>query len=335
MDDEEIISSVVLNESNGWNHTFPNLPKCKDGKDISYQFTEENIPEGYSSTVYRQGNNYTIHNGYRYMNVRKVWYDYDNRDNLRPNNITVKLLDGENLIASVVLNESNGWYHEFERLPKYDEEGRTIRYIFAEENVPEEYSSYVTYRGDDYTINNGYVSLSVKKLWIDNNDENHCRPSNVTVILKAGYNNIASVVLNESNGWYHDFGILPKYNQYGTIVYSITEDDVPQEYQSSVSSVDGKYTLRNSYVTQAKVNITWDDDDNQDSTRPKNIFVHLNADGKLYRTYYLSSVNNWSYTFDRLPMYDDDGTKIVYTIEQSNLPDYYLQKLDTSDNSFN
>ena len=75
----------------GTGHTaFKDLPKYKDGKEIVYTVSEEAV-EGYTSQL--EGTNLT--NTYTPATVSiegsKIWKDDDNRDGLRPSQITVIL----------------------------------------------------------------------------------------------------------------------------------------------------------------------------------------------------------------------------------------------------
>ena len=53
----------------------------------------------------------------------------------------------------------------------------------------------------------------------------------------------------------------------------------------------------------------WKDDIPQ--SRPKEIVIQLLKDGVIYDTVTLNAVNNWRYTWEKLPAYNKDGSKIV------------------------
>lgn len=71
-----------------------------------------------------------------------------------PNNIsevTVDIYNGDNIVTSIQLNESNNWERTVENLPKYDKDGNKIQYTVQEEEV------------DGYTPSYSYGTS--KKVW--------------------------------------------------------------------------------------------------------------------------------------------------------------------------
>ena len=64
-----------------------------------------------------------------------------------------------------------------------------------------------------------------------------------------------------------------------------------------------------------KIKKIWDDVNNQEKLRPITISVTLFANGKEYETISLSQDNDWKYTFNDLPVYDD-GELIEYSINE-------------------
>lgn len=72
--------------------------------------------------------------------VEKVW---KNPRIPHPNKVKVNLKNGDTVIDSITLSESNDWKHSFEGLAKYSKSGAVIDYTVAEDAV-EGYSSKVT-----------------------------------------------------------------------------------------------------------------------------------------------------------------------------------------------
>ncbi len=180
-------------------------------------------------------------------------------------------------------------------------------------------------------------NITLEKIWKDYNNKDNLRPNNITVnFLRNGILN-ETIVLNDENNWNHTFENLPAYEAGTKIQYGFEEVNVPEPYISSMIYQDywGECTITNSYVTQVDVNVTWNDTDNLGSPRPTNLVINLLANGNLFKAKYVSEVNNWKYSFTELPIYDDDGNKIVYTVEQDLLPDYYAEEIQGNDNSFN
>ena len=66
----------------------------------------------------------------------------------------------------------------------------------------------------------------------------------------------------------------------------------------------------------------WDDDDNRDNLRPRDITVTLFADGVEKESKTISGPN-WTCTFDGLDYLDDvNGRKIVYSVQESSIEGY-------------
>lgn len=72
--------------------------------------------------------------------VKKVW---ENPKIPHPNKVKINLKNGDTVIDSITLSESNGWRGVFSNLPKYDASGAVIKYTVAEDAV-EGYSSKVS-----------------------------------------------------------------------------------------------------------------------------------------------------------------------------------------------
>lgn len=75
--------------------------------------------------------------------VRKVWQDADNRDGIRPTGIMVYLLANGKLAQAVLLNDANNWTATVSHLRRFDANGRAIRYVWEEANVPAGYTATV------------------------------------------------------------------------------------------------------------------------------------------------------------------------------------------------
>jgi len=152
--DGEKIETVVLNEDNGWTHTWDGLPKNKAGNLIAYTVDEEALGGYWSKNISHDGNIWTVSNRYyqpSYDSVRvvKVWDDDGNEAGLRPESIRVQLLDdGAPYGVPVVLKASTGWDHTWNRLP----EGGT--WSVAELDVPDGYTCSVSGNGSVFTITN-------------------------------------------------------------------------------------------------------------------------------------------------------------------------------------
>ena len=87
------------------------------------------------------------------------------------------------------------------------------------------------------------ISVSVKKVWDDNNDAYKMRPAVLRVTLSNGM----SAVLTESNGWSATIDGLPKYKNGVLVNYTWSEQEVLGYTRSGYSVKDGVTTFTNSY----------------------------------------------------------------------------------------
>ena len=99
-----------------------------------------------------------------------------------------------------------------------------------------------------------------------------------------------------------------------------------KDYQSEISgSVKDDFVITNRYTpekTSISVTKAWDDGNNQDGIRPKEITVTLYADGeKTNQTLILSEAGQWTGSFTDLDVYKS-GKKIVYTIKEEAVDGY-------------
>ena len=88
-----------------------------------------------------------------------------------------------------------------------------------------------------------------------------------------------------------------------------------------------KFKITNEYdkpVVSVKVTKVWDDRDNEDESRPTAVGVKLLANGKdSGKSIALSEANEWTYTFEELDKYDENGKAIEYTVEETEVPKGY------------
>ena len=177
--------------------------------------------------------------------VEKVW---ENPRIPHPNKVKVNLKNGDTVIDSITLSESNDWKGVFSSLPQRDASGAVIDYTVAEDAV-EGYSSKVT--GDaehGFTVTNAStakVSVPVEKKWVGP------AAAKATVRLLAdGKDTGESAELSESNNWKHSFEGLAKYSKSGAVIdYTVAEDAV-EGYSSKVTGdAEHGFTVTNAVKT--------------------------------------------------------------------------------------
>ena len=177
--------------------------------------------------------------------IKKVW---ENPRIPHPDEVKVNLKNGDTVIDSITLSESNGWKGSFKGLPKYSESGSEVRYTVAEVPV-EGYSSKVTGDAKDgFTVTNtstAKVSVPVEKKWVGP------AAKKATVRLLAdGKDTGESIELSKSNNWKGSFEGLAKYSKSGAVIdYTVAEDPV-EGYSSKVSGdAERGFTVTNAVKT--------------------------------------------------------------------------------------
>ena len=177
--------------------------------------------------------------------VEKVW---QNPKIPHPNKVKVNLKNGDTVIDSITLSESNDWKGVFSNLPQRDASGAVIDYTVAEDAV-DGYSSEVS--GDaahGFTVTNtstAKVSVPVEKKWVGP------AAKKATVRLLAdGKDTGDSIELSKSNSWKGSFEGLPKYSRSGAVIdYTVAEDAV-EGYSSKVSGdAERGFTVTNTVKT--------------------------------------------------------------------------------------
>ena len=330
-DGTEIDSAEVKPDDSGkWSYTFKDLPKYKDhGKEIVYTITEDPVPE-YESVIdtYKITNKHTPET--TEISIQKEWRDGDDKDELRPESITVRLYaDGKEVdSAEVKPDEDGNWKYTFTDLPKNRDGGVAIKYTVTEDPVPEyDDPQVVQDSSGNWIILNihtpGVVKVPVEKVWDDSDDADRVRPDSITVRLYADGEEIDSAEIepDENGDWAYTFENLPMYKDGKKIAYTVSEDPVP-EYEATVDGykITNKHTSDKTDITVEKV---WDDANNADGKRPESIKVHLFADGEEIDSAEIKPDENgyWKHTFTDLPKYKD-GEEIVYTVTEDPVPEY-------------
>jgi len=179
--------------------------------------------------------------------VMKVWDDMDNLDGSRPASLTVALLQDGRVIRHAALSEGNGWKAEITGLPLFNAAGAVIQYSWREEEVPGYVLSSQIRLGNATVFKNTHkpevTSVSVTKIWDDNNNEAGLRPASLRVRLSNG----ANYTLNAANGWSVTVDNLPKYVNGAEVQYTWSEQSVLGYTLTDVRTVGDTTIFTNSY----------------------------------------------------------------------------------------
>ncbi|MEE3324550.1 MAG: Cna B-type domain-containing protein, partial [Methanosphaera sp.] len=298
---------------------------------------EIRVETGYTSSV----DGFTITNTHepftKEINVTKIWND--NNSSLRPESVTVHLMDGDNVVATVSLSADNDWKATFKDLP-VNRDGKAIVYTVKEVEVPDYTTEVKDCCGNFKIVNTPIVvpiNVTVNKVWNDNNNNDGIRPGSVTIRLLAD-GEVVEVAVITGDDWTYTFTDLPEYKDGKKVTYTVEEVEVPSGY---VASVDG-LTITNKHNNLTK-NITvskfWDDDNNNDGKRPGSVTIRLLADGNEVATATLSDDNDWKHIFEDLPV-NKDGKVIVYNVTEDSVDPYVVSITNVDDefivtNSYN
>ena len=291
---------------------------------------------------------------------RKIWMDNYNRAGLRPEAITVNIMNGTAVVESITCtpDASGKWEYTSQELPVFNAEGDSIHYSVIEAAVTEYeapvYSDPDTSAdGREITVNitNSYmeepVTVSGTKTWNDEEDIDGLRPTSITVYLYADGENIdnTTVTADANGNWSYTFTGLQRFRDGQTsgqmIHYTVDEGDDPVEgYEVSING----YDITNTHIPDS-IDLTvvkiWDDNQNTNLRSD----VHL----QLYRSYESDAVFNPNHvpvsgnafwtpvgelktigtevdtitaTWNRMPLHYR-GNRIHYGVKELDSPNYY------------
>lgn len=316
-----------------WSWSFTGLRKYENGKLIVYTITEDEVSE-YTTVI----NGYNVINSYTpgktSVQVTKSWKDDNDRDGVRPEDVTIKLLADEvDTGQTLILNSGNDWTGIFEDLDEY-KAGQKIVYTVEEVEVGNKYNTVITGSATEgYVVTNSRtpetLEVSGSKTWDDADNQDGKRPESITIRLLKDGTELDSRTVTAEDEWSWSFTDLYKYEEGEEIRYTISEDTI----EGYTPKIEG-YNVTNTHLpskVDVKVTKKWIHGEN-DINRPENVTIKLLADGVATgKTLILNSGNNWTGSFTELDEYKA-GKKIVYTVEEDEVTGY---KTDISGNAEN
>ncbi len=292
-----------------------------DGHEIVYTFRETattGASEG-DSISSSSSNNKDFTNtltGTTSVTVTKVWEDNLDAEGLRPDSITVKLMNGETKVAEQTLcatGEEGTWLDEdltytFTGLKKYDDNGALIHYTVTEDEVANYGTNLTGAAATGYTITNtldaGTTSVTVSKVWVDTKSEH----DSVTINIMNGTTVAQAVTLPTAEGEWTATVELPLRANGAVIDYTVAEASVPTGYTASVAEGENNtFTVYNVIDQDNTVSVsatkTWEGGD--ENHRPELTFT-LWADGSATSQTIKSTDSGYdpaNITFSNLPKY--------------------------------
>ena len=331
----KVVQSKTVKASDNWKYSFTNLPEFENGKKISYTVTEDQVKD-YSTTVdgYNLTNSYTP--AKTSVSVTKAWNDNNNQDGSRPNEVKVQLYaNGEKSGNEVTLNAANKWTHTWTELAEKSNK-KTVQYSVKEVGTVKGYTSSVNGKNGNFTVTNTHTpsttTVSGTKTWKDNNDQDGKRPDSIKVNLLANGKVVQSKTVKASDNWKYSFTNLPEFENGKKISYTVTEDQV-KDYSTTV---DG-YNLTNSYTpakTSVSVTKAWNDNNNQDGSRPNEVKVQLYANGeKSGNEVTLNAANKWTHTWTELAEKSNKKT-VQYSVKEVGTVKGYTSSVNGKNGNF-
>ncbi len=366
------------NETEKWSYTWTGLPQKVGGEDIEYtvqEVTTEVITGKDGPGTYEYEVTGSAADGFTITNthtpttidivVYKVWVDGGAEDRPEALELTLNGLpdkiadeqtetfrkDGETSAQEewprieVSKDDPNTWIYTWWAVPANDESGEPIEYTVTEEEVPEGYVCETTTVENGGTITNVKTeTITVTKVWDDNNDQDKKRPDSVEFTVTGSNGKTYTVTLpaeepeqngtnvgdaqrskanDDGNTWTADLEVDKYWNNNGTVeevTYTVDEFEV-EGYETDIDNET--LTITNSYdpeSTTVSVKKVWDDNSNQDGKRPETLELTLNGapdgfevpDPKIQKS---NDGNTWTYTWSGLPK-NDGGEEIEYTVSE-------------------
>ena len=321
-----VVNSQTVTADSNWSYSFTNLPKYANGSEITYTVTEDAVAD-YTTTIdgYNITNSYTP--GETSITVTKAWDDNNDQDGLRPKSVKVQLYaNGEKSGDAVTLTADDNWTYTWTGLAEKANK-KAITYTVKEVSDVDGYSATTSaVENGNVTITNTHnpstTSVTINKVWDDNDNQDGIRPTSVTVNLLADGEVVktADVTPNADGDWTYTFTDLAEYSNGKKIAYTVEEANTPEGYTSSVdgTTITNTHTPETTEVSGTK---TWDDSDDQDGKRLDAITVNLLANGTVVDTKTVTADDNWAYQFTNLPA-KENGTAITYTVSEEAVADY-------------
>ncbi|WP_423306666.1 Cna B-type domain-containing protein, partial [Melissococcus plutonius] len=221
----------------------------------------------------------------------KIWEDNNNQDGTRPDKITVHLMANDKEVDKKDVTAKDSWKYSFTDLPK-NEAGKAIKYTVKEDQVP---GYEISYEGNNVVNKHPSAKTEVSgaKIWEDNNNQDGTRPDKITIHLMANDKEVDKKDVTAKDSWKYSFTDLPKNEAGKAIKYTVKEDQVPG-YETSYegNNVVNKHPSAKTEVSGAKI---WEDNNNQDGTRPDKITIHLMANDKEVDKKDVTAKDSWKY----------------------------------------
>ena len=331
--------TVALNEANGWAGAFRDLPKYNaDGSVIAYS-VNVTAPDYYTAEI--NGTAITLKCTFdpnketTSCGTSLTWVGDEEHLSDRHTSVDIQLYaDGVAVEGkTAALNAENGFSHTFDGLAKYQENSTTeIVYTIAVTTAQKFYSFSVAADG---TITAAYIPMAtvdvpVEVIFDDNDNALKLRPETVTAQLYANGEKVdgKTLTLSAENNWTGAWTGLNKWpaDRSADILYTVKA--VPAVAQYTESYAGGKLNLKCEPKSNMVASVTWDHGEN--TKVPASLDVNLYRNNVWVEKQTLNEENNWTYTWEDLPMWDETNkVALSYSVFAVAPTDYLI----TNDNA--
>ncbi|QIL50054.1 Cna B-type domain-containing protein [Weissella coleopterorum] len=250
------------------------------------------------------------------------WFDKRDLKHYRPVQIKLNLMQNGQFLKNTEVGPTNQWKYRFNGLPEFDAQGKKYKYTLecpeVEKYIHQSKDFDVTYRLT------GKTNVQGQSIWQDQNNQAEFRPPFVEIELLRNSKKIQKSQISASTHWHYEFDNLEQYNSHGReYIYDVVSSPV-KHYISQKSG----YNFTNSFkpnFTKVMGHKIWEDDNDVEGLRPKNIAVGLLKNGQIIGKKLVTNYKNWHYEFDQLEQLDDQGRLIQYQIIEDSVANYEKQ----------
>ena len=326
------------------NYTLEEEPVVQDG----FKFYKKNI-SGDMNDGFDVTNTFKIPTETISVKADKHWADNSNQAKKRPTSIILRLKNGAEIVEDKRLTGTgDDWTYTFENVPKYNQFGNEVNYSLEEletnigdlkfynKDVAGSYKSGFTVT-NTFNVPDEKVNVTVTKNWDDNSNANAKRPTSIKYVLNGGVTPVEQVVTGNrttDENWSYTFTNLPKYNELGNVINYVVEEqeastnDFKFYTNKVIGDKDAGFTITNKFVVpedkiQIQVTKHWEDNNNVNNRRPESIKFVIKQNNSEIKSKVLTgnrtTDENWSYTFDNLAKYDENGQEIDYVLEEQEV----------------
>lgn len=165
--------------------------------------------------------------------------------------------------------------------------------------------------------------IIVKKIWKDENNKYDTRPNTIDIILKKDGNEIERKQMSKENNFEQivfDNISIADFDRYSIEEVPIFSYNDTILYEKETDTYIITNEIKQDIFTDIKGTKSWKND--VVNNRPQSVTLNLKRDGELYKTTTTNANNNWEYIFSKLPLYNKDGQKYNYTVEEESIYGY-------------